>query len=297
MDLYFNDQKLSSMNINGMTVAQLKQSIANWLVPQGFINYNIKLSLNNSEISQEVFKTTNYDAFKFENAQGFIKIFSKTHGKIRIAQQARGHGYPQVPGFENIPAWSRGKGEWKLLSPFYLKFAGGEIFENFYQSFKVWEKVDKQKKKDWTWPEEIHVDANGNPNEKWYKWHEALLRHPLPVRRPNGKAIPLYSFFQNQKLGIVDARKQIYIPCLKALYRVNPVYQKLLQMVRDGKNVMLIEPDGPFIEAYPNGLEVDLPMLYSLIEITNYGKEGFPHKYRPYGHGYVLAMTLLEDLN
>ena len=295
MDLYYNGQKLSTMSIEGMTVAQLKKSLNDWLVPQGFSPYSVKMTLNQVEISPIIFETNNYDTIKFEQSQGSIRIRFPIIGKIRIAQQARGHGYPQVAGFENIPAWSRGKGEWKELSPFYLRFAGGEIFEDFYQAHKVWERVDKQKKKDWTWPAETHVDAAGNPNQNWYKWHEALLHHPLPVRRPNGKAIPLYSFYQGQKLNLVEARQQIYIPHLKALYRAHPVYQKLLQKVKSGKNIMLIEPDGPLIEAYPQGLEVNLPLLYSLINVTNYGSEGFPNKYRPYGHGYVLAMTLLED--
>lgn len=246
-------------------------------------------------------------------------------GRIRIAQQAKGRSYPSVPGFENIPAWSRGKGEWKELSPFFIRIpkyvekeTGAEfhniIFEDFYQSFKVYEKVDKQNQKDWKWPAEIHVDANGNPNEKWWNWHSALLKHDQAVRRPNGKNIPLYSYFvseapfsalhaekelceakfKSEKLGIVDARKQIYIPYLKELYLNHPVFQKLLQKVRNGINVMIIEPDGPFLDVYPDGLEVNLPILQSLIEVTNYAAEGYPHKYRPYGHGYVIAMALLQ---
>lgn len=78
--------------------------------------------------------------------------------KIRIAQQAKGKAYPQVEGFQNIPCWSRGAKPWKLLSPFYLTFKDGEIFENFWQSNKVWETVTKQKTKNWEWPAEKHVD-------------------------------------------------------------------------------------------------------------------------------------------
>ncbi len=84
---------------------------------------------------------------------------------------------------------------------------------------------------------------------------------------------------------------------MKHLYRAHPVYQKLLQKVKSGKNIILVEPDGPILEAYPNGLDVDLPLLYTLIDRMNYAPEGYPDRYRPYGHGYVLAMQLLEDLN
>lgn len=236
-------------------------------------------------------------------------------GRIRIAQQAKGRSYPVVKGFENIPAWSRGKGEWKELSPFFIRIPKykelreieGEvketvyhnvIFESFWQSFKVWEKVDKQNGKDWKWPAEIHVKKEKeeqNPNENWWNWHSALLKHEEAVRRPNGRAIPLYSYYRGQKLGVVEARKQIYIPWLQELYRKNEVYQKLLQMVKSGINVMIIEPDGPLLDFYDEGLEVNLQMLYNLINVTNYAPEGYPHKYRPYGHGYVIALTLLQD--
>jgi hypothetical protein len=123
----------------------------------------------------------------------------------------------------------------------------------------------------------------------------ALIKHELPVRRPNGKAVPLYSYFQGEKLGLVEARKKIFIHYLKMIYRKTPTYQELLKKFRSGQSIMLIEPDGPLLEAYPNGLEVDLLLLNSLIEVTNYASEGFPDRYRPYGHGYVLATCLLED--
>lgn len=193
--------------------------------------------------------------------------------KIRIAQQAKGKAYPKVEGFENIPCWSRGEKPWKLLSPFYLTFKDGEIFENFYQSNKVWENVAKQKTKNWEWPAEKHVDEMGNPNKSWERWHMALIKHKLPVRRPNGKAVPLYSYFQGEKLNLIEARKKIYIHYLKMIYRKTPTYLELLKKFRQGRNLLLIEPDGPLLEAYPDGLEVDLPLLYSLIDVTNYAPE------------------------
>jgi hypothetical protein len=258
----------------------------------------VKMNINDvTEL--KVFATSKYDRLTFESIWDQIEnakiLVTKRIGKIRIAQQAKGKSYPIKEGFENIPCWSRGKGEWKLLSPFYLKFAEGAIFENFWQSFKVWENITKQKTKTWEWPAEKHVDDEGNPNEKWEKWHESLLHHDEPVRRPNGKAVPLYSYWNGRHLNLIEARKEIYISYLKQLYRANPVYLKLLEKVRAGKNIMLIEPDGPLLDAYPEGLEVNLPLLYSLIERTNYADEGFPDRYRPYGHGYVLATCLLED--
>jgi hypothetical protein len=235
----------------------------------------------------------------------------RPHGRIMIGQTVRTLGYPSAVGFEVISAWSRGKAPWKNLSPFYLGPVNFEswngpdssaIFENFYQSFKVWQKVDKQTTKDWKWPAEVHVDVGTDvPNTSWYNWHNALLHHNQPVRRPNGKAVPLFAWWydptskQFYKLDTIMARKVIYIPFLKALYRQHPTYQQLLQKFRGGQNIMLVEPDGPLRDAYPNGREFDLPTLYQWIDKMNYGDEGFPNSYSPFGHGYVLATCLLED--
>lgn len=235
------------------------------------------------------------------------------HGQIRIGQTRRAHAHPTYPGYETISAWSRGKAPWKDLSPFTIgpvKFTNdngekdsAKIFENFWQSFKVWEKVGKQNQKDkktkedvWVWPAETHIGKDGFPNEKWEKWHNALLHNEAPVRRPNGKAIPKYAWWDGEKLDILEARRQIYIPFLKVLYRAHPTYQKLLAKVRSGTNIMLVEPDGALLDAYPEGMPVDLKKLESLIGETNYAKEGFPKAYRPFGHSFVIAMCLLEDL-
>ena len=107
----------------------------------------------------------------------------------------------------------------------------------------------------------------------------------------------MYAYWKGEKLDTVESRRQIYIPYLQELYRAHPVYLKLLAKVRSGQSVILIEPDGPLLEAYPEGLEVDLPLLNKLVSRMNYKEEGYPARYRPYGHSYVIALTLLEDLN
>ena len=301
--------------IDGVALEKYKMNVSKDTrikdVKEKCVGFNIiKLVLNSKE-ELNVFNTSKYDNITFESVLEEMddatlhvttlpKIISSpkilnNRGKIRVTQQARARSYPEVKGFENIPCHSRGKGDWKQLSPFYLKFKEGAIFENFWHSFKTFEKVYEQNTKNWTWQAESHVDKDKNPTAAWLKWHNALLHHDLPVRRPNGKHIPLYSYWNGKKLGIIDSRKEIYIPYLKKLYRDNAVYKKLLKMLKSGMNLMLIEPDGPFIDVYPQGLEVDLNILENLIDVTNYSSDGLPDKYRPYGHGYVLATCLLED--
>lgn len=235
------------------------------------------------------------------------------HGKIRVRNVKMRTKYPRVPNYENIPAYSKGKGEWKQLSPFIIgpveytrdgKEKSAKIFENFWQGHKVWEKVDTQNQANWSHSEEYHIDlTTGNPNSKWKKWHNKLLSHDKPVRRPNGRMIPEYAWWDNERLDIVSARKKIYIPHLQKLYRQNSVYSKLLKMVASGQNVIILEYDGFPMELYPDGLDVDYDMLVKLQDVVKCSDSDIfcnapdQNKYVPYGHGYVLALTLLEDID
>lgn len=137
------------------------------------------------------------------------------------------------------------------------------------------------------------MTEDGLPNDKWHKWHESLKNHKYPVRRPNGRAKPLYAWWNEEKLDVVQARKAIYIPELQKLYRAHPVYQKLLEKVRGGQNIIIVEPDGPNYTKYPNGRDVTQELL---VEMQDWTEQEDSKRYFPYGHGYVIALTLFEDL-
>ncbi len=226
-----------------------------------------------------------------------MKRVSVEPGSIRIRNVSRGVAYPSVKGWENIAAWSRGASPWKKLSPFIIPSPIPDIcnnFESYWQSWKVWETLSEQKGWEWKWPAEVH----GAPNEVWQKWHDALLRNKHAVRRPNGRAIPLYAWWEGRKLNIIEARKEIYIPGLQKVYRDSKVYQILLEKVKNGQKIIILEPDGPTHTIYPDGMDVNREILTSLQNVTE--MKDFPKgqgsKYVPYGHGYVIALTLFEDL-
>jgi len=52
--------------------------------------------------------------------------------------------------------------------------------------------------------------------------------------------------------------------------------------------------NNPNLTLYPNGKEFNLQELNEWIYKTNYPE--LNNKYCPFGHGYVIAMTLLEDV-
>jgi hypothetical protein len=224
-----------------------------------------------------------------------MKRVSPEPGSVAVFRCGRGISYPESKeGWINIAAWSHGASPWKQLSPFLIgPIEGCSNFESWWQSHKVWESIDGQK----------HVGDDGLPNEAWYAWRKALLAKPEAVRRPNGYAKPLYAWHGGQKLGVVEARKQLYIPELQRLYRAHPVYQQLLKTVTEGQSVIIIEPDGPAEDVRCQPLSKET--LIALQDCTTC-KEAAHHfgqpegagsnRYFPYGHGYVIALTLLEDL-
>lgn len=224
-------------------------------------------------------------------------------GNIRVCGISRGTAYPSINGWTTIPAWSRGAQPYCQLSPFFIRDEKDCIFENIWQSYKVWETVYEQKSWEWKWPEEKHVGEDGLPNELWTKWHDALIHNKYAVRRPNGRHIPLYAWFNGEKLDIIRARQEIYIPMLQKLYRKHSTYQKLLEMVKSGEDIIIVEPDGPPKHLFPEGLEVNIELLKQLQLVTKVGEipglrsaPGISQKYVPYGHGYVIALTILEDI-
>jgi hypothetical protein len=213
---------------------------------------------------------------------------------IRVGQSQMRKSYPTAQGFLQIPAWSRGKGIYRQLSPFFLgpiDYDGLSVktFESLWQHSKVYRG---------------QVDAQGNPTQVWYNWRNAGFGADAE-RHPMGKEIPLYSYFNGEKLDVVEARKKIYIPYYKELVRETPAYKELLARLKAGLQLLLIEPDGPFLQDFPEGVPIDRELFKQLIGVTDqktfYSLIGkpYPHaknRYFPLGHGYVLADALLEDL-
>jgi len=75
MDLYYNDAKLAILPIYPTTtVGELKQILANWLIPQGVTDYKVRLFFNNgTELAAVVFQSNAYDAINFESQANLLK--------------------------------------------------------------------------------------------------------------------------------------------------------------------------------------------------------------------------------
>lgn len=215
---------------------------------------------------------------------------------LRVGQTRRGTTYPQAPGYTTIPAWSRGNGEYKELSPFYLGPIAEENsptannFENFWQYSKVYAS---------------DISSTGTLLASWYTWQQEGFQQKSANRHPRPGQKPLYLLYQGQKHDLLSARRNVYLLFYQRLARATPVYKKLLARLKNGENLLLIEPDGPNRLLFPAGLPVTRDRLEKLLVVTTQGElhtllgidpPPDPQRYFPFGHGYALALALLQDL-
>lgn len=187
--------------------------------------------------------------------------------------------------------------------------------ENVWQFAKVYENVQRQRQTKgtvkrgtqeivWQHPEERHAkvptghaarDATSFPGVRiepaFHHWRAKGWTHKRAVRRPNGTVkkggVPLFSLWGDQRLNYIDARKTIYLPVYQNAVRKTEAYQQLLAEVASGKNILLIDVDGPNVRKFPQGREATHAMLAACLEDPT----------RPFGHGYACAMALLADLD
>jgi ribulose bisphosphate carboxylase small subunit len=159
----------------------------------------------------------------------------------------------------------------KELSPFYLgpcttpEGIVASNVENLWQFSKVYAEF---------------VDSEKNPTALWREWSRHGMKLKRAVRYPAGKgAIPLFSFWKNQKLDYIEARKQIYLPYYRDAVKKTRAWKLLKSHYEDKREIVLFDFDG----------HGDTRTLKQVLNDPN----------KKMGHGYVLAMMLLygEDFN
>ena len=126
--------------------------------------------------------------------------------------------------------WSRG------LSPFIVPC--GHLYGNYYsvnvENGWAFSKVYAQH------------DNNGTPTHDYFLWAQKGWNDTYAHRYPVGKGIkPLYSWWDGEKLGYIEARKKIYIPIYARGVIKTPAFKQLLYMYRTiNKDFYLVDFDG-----------------------------------------------------
>lgn len=116
------------------------------------------------------------------------------------------------------------------------------------------------------------VDIGKNPTDEYFAWRHQGWRKTWADRYPMGKnRQPLYSLWDGQKLGYIEARKQIYIP----LYKQAVINTEAFSLLKEEKDLVIFDYDG-----YDY-----LKLGMTLTDVLNCSSKKM-------GHGFVLAMIL-----
>ena len=158
--------------------------------------------------------------------------------------------------------WSRG------LSPFLLgpvKLYGDYVAQNVENGWQ-YSKLFCQ-----------YADNNNDPGPAYFEWAKKGWDKKFADRYPMGRGQkPLCSIWDGNKLGYVEARRQIYIPLYSAAVKDTPAFKQLKETFESTEFLVLQDFDAHNI----NVVDYDFDKLIDNENIK-------------VGHGYVLAMMLL----
>lgn len=248
-------------------------------------------------------------------------------GQIRVGRRTYNsdgtYTDPTFSGFKQILCLTKST-EYGSLGPYVLKDEKGHIMENIWQFSKIYEKVPATKEKYsrydptviWEHSEEIHFVDN-KPTKEYKLWRQKGFKCKYPVRYPVGfknrhKCIGSLTSAEYNKcvndenyvpklLTYIEARKEIYVKTYTNLVKKQPDFTKLLKMLRDGTNLLVIEVDGPHgdqLEYYKNkyGVSDDFIVNNTILATKENMSIMLNDDKFPFGHAYCLAVCLNEEL-
>lgn len=159
----------------------------------------------------------------------------------------------------------------------------------------------------------FEIEHNGKKYailDTWVKWNYDGCRNGNALRWPVGKVHArncLFAVKYNHRTGevqgpfdYVESRKQYYVPKFIENVKRSPEFQQLLNMSRNGENLLICEVDGPrpeFKDYYeekgiPKGTMAGHTMLFN----KEYLQILLNDTKKPFGHGFCLAIALMEEL-
>jgi hypothetical protein len=210
-------------------------------------------------------------------------------------------------GFEkvNVLSWHGKDTKYYEMSPYHLKTEDGFLFENWYQSRKIYPTVYPIVVKPnfrsnivwWEYDSQENHCVNGVIQPEYFKWCDLICRCPNPIRYPNGysrRGTVLFSLYNNQLHDYISSRYHIYFLNYSRIIRQLPIYSILLNKIRRGENICITEVDVPahgkrglYSNVDQNGYFY--PTLQNLDLLLRDPSEAF-------GHALCLTICLLEDL-
>jgi len=221
--------------------------------------------------------------------------------------------HPTYPNYIPVVVMTASSKYWNL-SPYNLRNSQGVIMENEWQFSKVYEEVPKISKQEnryskriiWQHPKETHYNPKTNKfTPEYLKWRQKGFKTQDPIRYPVGwthRHKCLFATVETDpivKLDYVESRKEIYLPIYCRLVKEQQQFKDLKKMLSEGKNLLILEVDGPHQESLPyykstysvqddfidqGSIEVNLENMKIML---NDPKHAF-------GHGYCLGLALSD---
>lgn len=225
---------------------------------------------------------------------------------------------PELKGYESIIVLTKSS-EYGSLGPYELKDKKGRIMENIWQFSKVYEDVPKTTQMHpaakynkrfrfpiWECNAETHLKED-EPTNKYWRWRKKGMNSEYAIRYPvgfNHRHKCKYALIKRggKKLDYIESRKKIYSPLYKKLVKRQPQFKELLNKLKKGKKLLIIEVDGPHNESlryYQQTYGVKNDFIEENTMVAN--RENLDimlnDEKHPYGHGYCLADALLEEFS
>jgi len=128
------------------------------------------------------------------------------------------------------------------------------------------------------------------------------IRYPVGYNHRSKCLFAIKDLNNPVPLDYVQSRIQIYLPLYVELVRKEAQYTELLNKVRRGENILIIEVDGPHQESldyYKEKYNIGDDFIQNktmLCTKENLNIMLYDTKHA-FGHGYCLAVALLMDLN
>lgn len=218
---------------------------------------------------------------------------------------------PKYKDFTPILVLMNSHSKWGSLGPYLLTNEKGQIFENIWQFSKVYPKVPRSiqyysrydKTVIWDHPAEIHIDDEDNLTKEYFAWREKGRNNKYPVRYPvgfNHRHTCKFALKEDDivPLNYIESRKEIYLKEYIEYVRKVPEFNELKQMLKT-KNLLIIEVDGPHQESLPYYIEKynvnnDFIEDDSILVTPENMEILLNDEKHPFGHGYCLAVALLD---
>ena len=246
-----------------------------------------------------------------------------SYGKVRVGRRvyAKNGTFvdPKVVNYSTVLCLTKSS-PFGAISPYCLCDEQGRNMENIWQFSKVYPRVEAttccysryDKRVIWSHPAEVHVDKNNRLLPAYFEWRRKGTTAKDAIRYPVGfhgrhkcvgavvSDVPVGQHEEEHKfLDYVESRRQIYLVVYTRLLSKHWMFCKLRQRCLAGENLLIVEVDGPHQESMDyykerynvgddfivgNTVDVNKESMRILLNDTKH----------PFGHGYCLAMALLD---